>query len=189
MKKILVIVLFSLWTSLSLKSQIIPETRKEIKGMNNTYVLYQAKGRLYYVFNKKNLHPFEFPDYYKYRFPPFMVENKEVLDTLVCHFFVPFFKKHRGKFDEYSRLVIHLCSDMDGNLIEILVDYSMEAGEIPVEIVERFETALLSSSVSLKFDKTRRIFRNSSWARYSAVYILNNSKNIIKIISDETSDE
>lgn len=58
MKKILVIVLLSLWTSLSLKSQIIPETRKEIKGMNNTYVQSQLKGSKYYCIYNKIKHTF-----------------------------------------------------------------------------------------------------------------------------------
>ncbi len=58
MKKILVIVLLSLWTSLSLKSQIIPETRKEIKGMNNTYMYSQLKGGKYYCIYNKIKHTF-----------------------------------------------------------------------------------------------------------------------------------
>ena len=67
---------------------------------------------------------------------------------------------------------IYMCADMDGKLKEIDIVYPIDGGEIPVEIIEKFEMALLSSSVSLKFDKTRRIFRNSSWVRQHMGYYI-----------------
>ena len=143
----------------------------EIKGNNNTYLIYKAQG-IYDVCNKSNILLNTQPNYLINNevIPEITVENIDKLTPLVIKYIAPYFKNYSGTFKSNETVHIAFYSDMDGNIKEISLVYPDKIGIIPGTVMEAFECEVLKSGVRLGFDKNRAEFRGSTYVTQYKAY-------------------
>ncbi len=159
-------------------AQSYAQTKVEVKGNNNTYIVFNT-GRIYSIWNKNNVLRNSDPIYLLNNevIPPITVDNSGNLTPILSKYLVPYFQKYSGTIDSYDTLYLVFYSDMDGNIKEIKLMYPNKIGIIPGTVMESFECEILKSGVRLNFNKNNSVFRGSTYVTQYKAYSATKLKN------------